>query len=625
MSRYTFETKKDKVKAVRAVLEFLVLAVIAVAVVRTLSSSVAYVPYDPDDDSVVAGEDNGFIAVSYFGVDRQGTDTLISTVQLDEQLGALHDLGYVTISQQDIEDYYNKKKALPKKALFLMFEDGRRDTALFAQKILEKYNYKATILSYANKFAEKDPKFLSAQDLKDLEGSGFWELGTNGYRLAYINAYDRYDRYLGQMTSDEFVSVNQYLGRDYNHYLMDFIRDEDRIPTETEKQMDKRITQDYNNMEDIYSQELGEVPSLYCIMHSNTGMFGNNDAVSAVNGRNLKGLYSMNFNRDGFALNTTESSIYDLTRLQPQACWNTNHLLMRVRDDLPKGKKKSITFYQGEDDVVSRDAGSWKVDAGAVEYKRDRLIVTSPSEGEGVLTLTGKKSADVEVSTELLGNKVGSQTVYLRADKDCSNCIGVSIENNHLIVFENANGGRSELFNKDLHDLVPVGERISVEEEERDSLAAELNMRGRFAESSGESALFYSEANKVSAQSAQSVADGAEEYIPEMQINEQGDSKLKIVLKGSTIHVYLDGTDLTGSLDVSVAKKGFVKIGSAWGGWGYSQRNVADDVYDGVFKDLCIKSRDEVRFDNSLHGIDALVDMVSNAFNAVLNWFIVNL
>ena len=76
-----------------------------------------------------------------------------------------------------------------------MFEDGRRDTVLFSEKILEKYNYKATILSYADKFAEKDPKFLSAKDLKKLQDNGYWELGTNGYRLSYINSYDRYDRF----------------------------------------------------------------------------------------------------------------------------------------------------------------------------------------------------------------------------------------------------------------------------------------------------------------------------------------------------------------------------------------------------------------------------------------------
>ena len=42
---------------------------------------------------MVSGEECGFLAVSYFGVDRQGTDTLISTKELDEQLKTLYDLG----------------------------------------------------------------------------------------------------------------------------------------------------------------------------------------------------------------------------------------------------------------------------------------------------------------------------------------------------------------------------------------------------------------------------------------------------------------------------------------------------------------------------------------------------
>lgn len=50
-----------------------------------------------------------------------------------------------------------------------MFEDGRTDTAIFSQKITEEYNYKSTILTYADKFEKEDSKFLKPNDLKDLE------------------------------------------------------------------------------------------------------------------------------------------------------------------------------------------------------------------------------------------------------------------------------------------------------------------------------------------------------------------------------------------------------------------------------------------------------------------------
>ncbi len=189
---YRIETKKDIKKLIRTIFEGIFLLVLLFFIIKALFVIKIYEPYDETDTQVVSGEDKGFLALSYFGVDRSGTDTLISTERLGEHLEALSELGYVTVTQQDILDYYEKGKPLPDKALFLMFEDGRKDTAIFAQKVLEKNNFIATALTYAEKFETKDNKFLMPRDLNSLMKGGWWELGTNGYRLSYINAYDRY-------------------------------------------------------------------------------------------------------------------------------------------------------------------------------------------------------------------------------------------------------------------------------------------------------------------------------------------------------------------------------------------------------------------------------------------------
>ena len=618
---YRIETKKDKIKIIRAVFEWVVVIAIVFTAINALKVNNVYQPYDSTDVSIVTGKDNGFLAVSYFGVDREGTDTLISVEQLDEQLKALHDLGYVAVSQQDILDYYQSGKVLPEKALFLMFEDGRRDTALFANKLLEKYNFKATILSYADKFEEKDSKFLSPDDIIDLEKDGYWEIGTNGYRLSYINTYDRYDRYLGQMTSDEFVRVNQYIGRDYNHYLMDYIRDEDRIPVETQEEMKSRITQDYTYMDQIYTDKFGVVPALYCLMHSNTGRYGNTDSVSAVNGENIQKLFKMNFNRDGFALNTKDVSVYDLTRIQPQAYWQTNHLLMRIKDDLPDEEKNEISFVTGD----TLNASAWTLNKGAAEFKDNSIILTSQSQGEGVLTLKDQSEKNLVFSTDLLGNKIGTQTVYLRCDEDRNEYICVSLQNNHLIVSEKNGGSEEQLVDYDLHDATPLNERTSIDEDKKESLVAEYKMRGKFASSASDSMIFNAAASQANKEKTVSVADGGEEYVPEIQINELGNTKLKIELEENILHVFIDGNDVTGQVNVSVNNAGGIALASSWGGWGYSQRNVADDVYDGIFKNVVIMSGNKTVYDNSPHGFDAVINAVGTSFNKVLNWFITNL
>ena len=67
--------------------------------------------------------------------------------------------------------------------------------------------------------------------------------------------------------------------------------------------MKTRISYDYETLRRIYQAEIGYVPKLYTLMHSNTGSFGNNDKVSAVNEYWIKELFKMNFNREGYCLN----------------------------------------------------------------------------------------------------------------------------------------------------------------------------------------------------------------------------------------------------------------------------------------------------------------------------------
>jgi len=114
MKSNTFSPKKkDKIKIVRGILQGVILIILLIAIIKALFSFSVYEPYN--SSKISNNQDSGFIAVSYFGVDRTGNDTLISTKRLDEQLKALKDNGYVTITQKDVVDYYLKGKALPPK------------------------------------------------------------------------------------------------------------------------------------------------------------------------------------------------------------------------------------------------------------------------------------------------------------------------------------------------------------------------------------------------------------------------------------------------------------------------------------------------------------------------------
>lgn len=557
MKSNTFSPKKkDRIKIARGILQGVILIILLIAIIKALFSFSVYEPYNLS--KVSNNQDSGFITVSYFGVDRTGSDTLISTKRLDEHLKALKDNGYVTITQKDVMDYYLKGKALPPKSLFLLFEDGRRDTAIFSQKIIEEYNLKATMLTYADKFAKEDSKFLSSNELLELVESSYWELGTNGYRLEYINVFDKDSNYLGNLNSVEFAESASSMERDYNHYLMDYIRDEHNIPVESYEEMKQRIDGDYEALSKVYTEELRQVPKLYALMHSNTGQFGTNDKVSEINGKWIKELFNMNFNREGFSLNTIDSSIYDLTRIQPQSYWSTNHLLMRILDDT----KQDIEFVVGDKEKASK----FKEVSGKAEFKDDTIILTSLSEGKGVLKLLNSDTyKDVKVSTILNGNIIGSQGIYLRANDDQSDSLCVRLMNNVISIIENSKGSSNVIFSLDL----------SKNKEEK------------------------------------------------FDIRDGRSRKVDITLVNDKISIDIDGTNIAKDLDVTNENQGSVYLESAWGEYGYSQRNIADDVYDGVFKKFRITDvNDNELYDSSLKGVDSIIYSLRYFTDKIIDWFI---
>lgn len=570
MKKPDISSKKDIIKLTRSIFQTAILLLLLVVVIKALFSLLTYRPYQASD---VTTADKGFIAISYFGIDRKGNSYLVSSKHLEEQLEALYQYGYKTITQADIQNYYENGTPLPDKALFLMFEDGRRDTCLFAQKIMEKYNYKASISSYAEKLSNDEGKALTEKELLDLEQTTFWELGTNGYRLSYINVFDRYEHYLGELTPLEFQQASPSLGF-YNHYLMDFIRDEDGIPKESSREMEARIRADYTSMEELYTKGIGYLPNAYVLMHSNTGAFGNNDKVSAVNEACIKELFAMNFNREGFSYNDRNNSIYDLTRMQPQPYWSTNHFLMRINDNT----EENIPFIVG----TSSNRRYWDILEGAAEFTNDKIILTSNAKGQGLLFLKECDNLrDFNLNVDLTGNKIGEQTIYLRAKTNLISYLAVKVIDNHLYVSQKETDKEKILFEIDLSEV---------------------------DDTSG--------------------ADGKKESLTEISYREYGNRNMEISVFEDSITVWIDGTMVVNNLTVSHTDTGGIFLQSGWSDQGFSERNLLDDVYDGVFENLYLREygdSNRILFDQRLDGLEKFQNQITLISGKVVDWFIENL
>jgi hypothetical protein len=582
-----------------------------------------YQPYMPAADAyLTANSQDGFVALGFFEVAKSGVDFShsLSSNRMNSYLQALKESGYNTITQDDIIAYYNSGKALPPKSLFLMFEDGRKDSTTLVHHMLAPLNYKASVFTYASQLVETDPIFLNQEELGKLIQSSYWEVGSNGYRLSYINAYDRYGNYLGQLNSSEYLEVRQYLERRYDHYLMDYTRDEDGVPTETTPQMAQRLQDDYTLMRDIYTQNIGQVPKAYALMHANSGKFGTHDRASEQNEASMEEVFRLNFNREGFSYNNRESSIYDLTRMQPQAFWHTNHLLMRIHAETGH----DVQFVQGD----SQRAQAFAVVQGQPEYKGSQIALTSEAEGRGLLRLKQALPADLDISLLLTGNVAGMQGIRLRADEAGTSFVQVSIENNHLFINRMVEGKLTELFALDLLDL----DRPPVVSKEEDEYAGLKSYYQALIQYDGDpkrveaAAVSLAELEK---KPVRTVAQGAEVYIPTIDARQQGDRHLRIVLKENALEVQVDGKVVCKGITTEGVYGSYLWLESRALLPEDNQRNVYDPVYDGVFQNLVVRDASTescpILFDNNLDVWEQVTTGISETFSQVVNWFINNL
>jgi hypothetical protein len=379
--------------------------------------------------------------------------------------------------------------------------------------------------------------------------------------------------------------------------------------------MADRINFDYDEMNRIYTEELGELPGVYVLMHSNTGMFGENEKVSAVNQERIFELFDLNFNREGYSLNTLDSSRYDLTRMQPQPYWHTNHLLMRIWDDT----KQDVAWVSGD----SERKDNWEELNGKAEFQDNEIYLTCEPDSVGTLRLKDSEDyKDVVVNTRLTGNKIGTQSVYLRAGDDLEDSICVKVDYNELYILD----GGEVIYHENL-DTLTQAEQVSVEEDDLAARIAEKELEVQYATTVQKSKDAAVELAVLNDEEPLTVEEGAEEYVQDIQLKDPGDRQLRISLKDNLLTVSVDGYYAVQDQEISVLHAGSVLIQSGSNSEIYSQRNLTDDVYDGVFVDFLVTEntgadKEVILYDNKLHGVEMVGHQARKIWKSVLNWFI---
>lgn len=120
---------------------------------------------------------------------------MIDPKYFEEDLKYLNENGYHTIFAEQLTDFFEKGKELPKNPVILTFDDGYYNNYFYAYPILKKYNCKAIISPIgitaddAQKEKNKSPYYSQCgwKELREMSDSGLVEIQNHTYNLHKLN------------------------------------------------------------------------------------------------------------------------------------------------------------------------------------------------------------------------------------------------------------------------------------------------------------------------------------------------------------------------------------------------------------------------------------------------------
>jgi hypothetical protein len=118
--------------------------------------------------------------ISYEGVGESGPRS-VTRLQLARHLALLNRLGYRTVTSHQYRRWRQGLPAgMPAKPILITFDGGRLSSFRGADRLLQRYGFRATVLVPTARIAARDPEVLSWKELHGMVRSGRWDVGAEG-------------------------------------------------------------------------------------------------------------------------------------------------------------------------------------------------------------------------------------------------------------------------------------------------------------------------------------------------------------------------------------------------------------------------------------------------------------
>lgn len=397
-----------------------------------------------------------FVALAYEGISASPRE--VAPERFREHVHELRKAGYAPITLRDIHAFYAEGALLPRNAVLMTFDHGRKSSYFDARKVLARGGWPAVVFLWTKPIQDEDPASLRWPYIRSMLRSGAWEVGAQSH-LGFDQIVADSDG-----TRRNYLTAPQWIPHEMRY--------------ENPEDWSARIRADHEYVRQLIVRETGVSPRAFAFPY---GDFGQYDPRATLSRRLNLGMvgtfYDLGFVHGYSALNTRYSDPRRLHRLLVRPEWTGRDLVAHLERAWPLRRGIST-------DDAMRSPHVWLTDWGSLERRDDGIRLQALPETTGATAWMNGSDLFRDVAARFVFHiEKGQVGLYFRASPDGERHLHLGIGEGGEVWLRQKHAGLPPFTLGSGHYTPDETGRVEVNVQLRDSLIlVEINNRPVFQE-----------------------------------------------------------------------------------------------------------------------------------------------
>ena len=397
-------------------------------------------PKTANNSHVIESNEQAIPVLLYHGIVTKDDGANVLIENFKNQMFALKNAGYQTVTIDDFISYMEGKRRLPDKSFLLTFDDGRKDSYYPVDPILAALNYHA-VMFVITKHAFVDTSstyYLNKSELQQMVKSGRWDIQSHS-----------------QDGHDEMkISKDNKQGHFYSNYL--WLNNENRLETESEYK--QRVINDLKGAKADLEQ-LGVRVQTIALPYGDYGQDSiNNPSAQNFLQHEIPSIYTYAFTSEGASTDSSYNYPGDktkfLSRIEVQNNWTPDNLI-KV---LSVGAAKEIPFTDNFSDYEG-----WIANDGDMNFIDNKMTLININGNSSSVYLDGTKLWK-DYSYHLIADwGKGSNLLLVARYNDIKNYVACNFGNSLTRIEQRVNGKNKILQETKYAIKLPIKQNLSLQ------------------------------------------------------------------------------------------------------------------------------------------------------------------